>query len=216
VPSSTSRPGGRTSRLLAIFALVVVAVAAYAGLRAGTFLYAEDPLKDGDAIYVLAGSRIVRPLEAVDLYLEGRAPLVVLSQPIAQPGMDVLDARGIELSVPTDLDVTLEVARQLGVPDEAILTTRVHDNTAEEAVTLRELATARGWRTVIVVSSKLHLRRAGYAMRRELEGTGVEVVMRGTRYDPANPARWWAARADMRFMLSEVPKLGAYWLGLGE
>ena len=71
------------------------------------------------------------------------------------------------------------------------------------------------WRRMIVVTSKYHLRRAGYAFRREFEGTGVEIVMRGSRYDKSDPEHWWASRADLRWMLSEAPKFAAYLLGLG-
>jgi len=40
-------------------------------------------------------------------------------------------------------------------------------------------------------------------------------VMRGTPYDRAQPERWWSRRADIRWLLSEIPKLMAYRLGLG-
>ena len=46
---------------------------------AGRFFSAADPLQRGDAIVVLAGSRVDRWLEAVDLFKEGWAPRVVLS-----------------------------------------------------------------------------------------------------------------------------------------
>jgi hypothetical protein len=39
--------------------------------------------------------------------------------------------------------------------------------------------------------------------------------MRGSRYDDARPERWWTSRGDIREMISEVPKLIAYVLGLG-
>jgi hypothetical protein len=73
----------------------------------------------------------------------------------------------------------------------------------------------RGWHRIIVVTSPYHLRRAGFAMRRELKGTDVVVEMHGTRYEPANPARWWTSREDLRWVLDEGTKLVAYELGLG-
>ena len=107
---------------------------------------------------------------------------------------------------------------KLGVPESAIiLPARIHDNTAQEAETLHELARQRGWHRIIVVTSPYHLRRAGFAIRRELKGTGVAVAveMRGTRYEPANPARWWTSREDLRWVFDEGGKLVAYELGLG-
>ena len=72
------------------------------------------------------------------------------------------------------------------------------------------------WRRVIIVTSKYHTRRAGFAFRRGLAGTGAEVIMRASRYDPSDPARWWRYRPDFRFAASEFQKLIAYRLGLGE
>ena len=182
-------------------------------MRAGTFLHGEVPLRSADASFILAGTRFERPLEAVNLYIAGRAPVVVLSDQMPKPGFSVLAELGITL--PTDLSVTVGVLEQLGIDRSDILTTRRHDNTAQEAETLRALALRYGWQSVIVVSSKFHLRRAGFALHRELKGTGVELVVHGTRYEPADPARWWATRRDWRWMLSEIPKLAACLAGLG-
>jgi hypothetical protein len=41
------------------------------------------------------------------------------------------------------------------------------------------------------------------------------LIRRGSRYDQSTPERWWRRRSDIRWLLSEVPKLGAYALGLG-
>ena len=155
-----------------------------------------------------------RPLEGGDLYREGWAPRLVMTHQAMDSGIQALAARGV--TMPRDETLARDVLVQIGVPPDAtLLPDKTHDNTAQEAQTLRALAAAQQWRTVIVVTSKFHLTRAGFAMRRELEGSGVEVVMRGSRYDPADPPRWWATRRDIRWMLSEAPKLIAYVLGLG-
>lgn len=194
--------------------LVVVAGGAWATAQAGRFLASDDRLERADAIVVLAGSVIERPLEAADLYREGYAPIIVLTRDMPEPAVETLQARRIVVATP--LDLARGVLLQLGIPAQAILAPeRIHDNTAEEAQTVRQLAVSRGWTRVIVVSSKYHLRRAGLALRRELRNSGVSVIMRGSRYDPADPARWWRRRRDIRWLASEVPKLVAYALGLG-
>jgi len=213
VSPSTSRPGGRFLRNLAIFAIVVAGLALYGGSRFGAFLYDEDPLQPADAIYVLAGSNVERQLEGAELYLEGVAPVLLLSDQYQEPAVSVLAERGIDY--PTDVELALQFYRELGVPADAVLVTRPHGNTADEAVTLHQDAERYGWQRVIVVTSKYHLRRAGFAFRRELAGTGIEVIMRGSRYDPSDPEHWWRTRADWRWMLSEGPKFIAYIAGLG-
>lgn len=177
-------------------------------------LYAEDPLVRADAILVLAGTRMERPLEAVDLFRAGYAPHIVLTRQVPDGGIEALRARGIELR--SDAEAARDVMIRLGVPaDAVIVTAQVHDNTAHEAHTLRLLATERGWRRVIVITSKFHTRRAKFALRRELRDTPIDIVVRGTRYDDADPAHWWRTRSGIRWAFSETTKLVAYVLGLG-
>ena len=204
----------RIRRALTVAALVLLASGVWAFLRFGLFLSHEDPLQNADAILVLAGSRLERSLEAADLYREGRASTILMTDWLPEAAIGLIRAQGIPFA--RDVDQQTEVMERLGVPLSAVLVPpRLHDNTAQEAQTLLEYATARGWKRVIVVSAKYHLRRSGFAIRRELAGTGIEVIMRATRYDPSNPARWWASRADLRWVLSEGTKYVAYVSGLG-
>jgi uncharacterized SAM-binding protein YcdF (DUF218 family) len=213
-PLTTSRHGGRIRRALAIAIVVLAALGGYGFTQLGTFLDSEDPPTKADAIVVLAGSQMTRPLEGADLYLEGYAPRIVLTRETLEPAFAVIERRGAKLS--SQVERSRDVLLNLGVPPNAIiLPAKLHDSTAAEAITARQLAQANGWRTIIVVSSKFHLRRARFAMERELKGTGIQVRMRGSRYDDARPERWWRQRGDIRTILQEVPKLAAYVVGLG-
>jgi uncharacterized SAM-binding protein YcdF (DUF218 family) len=180
----------------------------------GRILHVEDPLERADAIFVLAGSRTARWLEARDLVSERYAPLIVLSQGARDAEELQLDAQGVHL--PSEGQIARDALIALGMPsDQVHLLAGFPDSTAEEAVRFRQLALARGWRTVLVVTSKLHTRRAAFAMRRAFEGTAVRVVIRATRYDEDDPARWWRKRRTIRSVMYEVPKLVAYLFGLG-
>jgi uncharacterized SAM-binding protein YcdF (DUF218 family) len=206
----------RTTLLRALAGVLVLALTlgGYGFANIGRYLSTEDPLQKADAIAVLAGSRMDRPLEAVDLYQRGLAPRIVVTRMAVERSFAVLAERGIYFRA--DADATRDVFQKLGVPADAILIPdRIHDNTAQEAQTLRDLAVKNGWRRIIVVTSKYHLRRARFALRRELEGTGIEITMHGSRYDDVTPERWWTRRADWRWVLSESGKLVAYELGLG-
>jgi uncharacterized SAM-binding protein YcdF (DUF218 family) len=197
---------------LLVAGLVLVA-GVFAFLNVGSFLAAEDPLEHADAIFVFAGTRAERPLEAFDLWKEGYAPRVVVTRAVAEQAMSIVERRGIR--VESDIDLNRTVLLQLGMPRSAlIIPDRIHDNTAEEAQTLRELVVRNGWHKVILVTSKYHLRRAWLASRRELRGLNVRLIRRGSRYDAATPSHWWQRRADIRFLLAEVPKLIAYEAGL--
>jgi len=202
------------SRTFVISLVIALALAAYAFVNVGRFFTSEDPLQKADAIAVLAGTRMNRPLEAADLYQQGLAPRIVLTRALPEQSFATLASKGITL--PADADAARAVLQMLGVPHDALIVPdRVHDNTAQEGQTLQQLATANGWHRLIIVTSRYHLRRARFAVRRELRGTGVEVMMHGSRYDDTNPDRWWTSRADWRWVLTEGPKLVAYELGLG-
>jgi uncharacterized SAM-binding protein YcdF (DUF218 family) len=205
---------GRRLRLTLGISVVLLIAAGFAFRDAGRFLAREDRLQKADALFVFAGTLAERPLEAADLYREGFAPRIVVTRATLEQATFQLEKRGIR--VPTEYDLTKEILLQLQVPPDVLVTPSfVHDNTAEEARTLRELAVAHRWRRVILVSSKYHLRRVTLASRRALRGTGVEVIARGSRYDESVPDRWWTRRSDIRWLAAEVPKLAVYALGFG-
>jgi uncharacterized SAM-binding protein YcdF (DUF218 family) len=191
-----------------------MAAAGYACFHLGRFLYAEDPLQRSDAVCVLAGTRMERALEAADLYLNGWAPRIILTEETPDFGIVTLERRGLEFA--SNAEIARDVMVRLGVPPAAVeILPDIHDSTAHEADTFRRISLERKWRRIIVVTSKFHTRRGGFAVRRALKGSGVEVVMRGSAYDRSDPHHWWRTRADVRWAASESQKLLAYALGLG-
>ena len=179
----------------------------------GSFLVVEDNLAPADVIVVLAGSRASRWMEAVDLYKEGVAASIVLSSDRMEGAEFQLLERGIRL--PRHSDLAREAMIRLGVPaDRVEVFPGPVDNTAEEASVTRRLATERGWKRLLIVTSKYHTRRTRFAFRREFRGADMMVAVRGTRYDVISPGRWWLRRYDARWVLMEIPKLIAYALGL--
>jgi len=213
-------PRRRSRRLAAVRTLKVLAAAAALAILvflpfAGRFFSHADPLQHSDVIVVLAGSRLDRWLEALDLYKEGWAPRIVVSSGPVSPLEGRLRERG--LRYPREGELARDAMVSLGLPQDAVeVMPNGVDNTAAEAAVLRRMLPAGSVRRVIVVTSAYHVRRAGYAFRREFRDTGVEIVMRGSRYTFANPARWWTQRGDIRYILSELPKYLAYLAGLGE
>ncbi len=198
----------------AAFALLATACLIAALSQLGRLLSVEDAVDRSDVMIVLSGSRTDRWIEAVELYREGHAPRIVLSQGEPDGGEEYLRSRGIRL--PTATEMSRDAMVQLGVPREAILILPEEpQNTAQEASAFRRMLERERWRRVTVVTSKLHTRRARFAFRRELAGTGVEVFVRGSRFDRSNPARWWRRRGDLREVLVESVKLVAYTCGLG-
>lgn len=205
-----------------LFLLLVVALLAGTAaclVNAGRMLVdprAMDAPQPADAIVVLSGTPADRWLEAYELWRENRAPVIVLSSGYRDGGSAELERRGIK--VPADAEIARDIMTgQMDVPSEAVhLMQGPLDNTAAEAEATRALAAARGWRRVIVVTSLAHTRRTSLAMRRVLEPAGISVQVRGSRFDAFQPSAWWQSRLSARWVLTELPKLAAYRLGMGQ
>ena len=182
---------------------------------AGRFLDHDDPLQKSDVIFVLAGERIERWLEALDLYNEGWAPRIVLSPGPVLPIEAELRARGIVY--PREGDLARDAMLAAGVPPEAVTVLAGSvDNTAHEALEFKDVLPPGQPGRLIVVTSRYHTRRTGFAFRRTFKGTPVQVIVRGSRYSRVHPNQWWRYRGDARFIMYELPKLGAYIAGLAE
>lgn len=178
----------------------------------GSFLVKEDQLERGNAIFVLAGDRAARWLEARDLYRDKHAPVVLLSAGRRDEAERVALEQGAR--IPSEGELARDGLVALGVPASQVLVLPGHpETTADEASALREYALAHDWRSVIVVTSKLHTRRASVAMRRAAAGTPLRIVMRASRYDTDDPARWWRRRGTIRRVVYEVPALVMYVFG---
>ena len=202
--------------MLVVCFVATLLCAAAACPYAGRYLIVEEPLlAPADALVVLAGPRAVRWLEAVDLYREGLANQILLSPGIVHPAEVRVREMGIRF--PAEAELVRDAMVQLGVPATAITTLqRSPDNTADEAAQTRTIAHQRGWTSLIVVTSKYHTRRTRYAFQREFRGTSIRIQVRGSRHDVVSADRWWRSRSDLRYVLSELQKLIAYRVGLGE
>lgn len=210
-PSGTGSNVAR--RVLQAQALVLVTALLFVPFL-GSLLVTEDPLERADALFVLAGSRASRWLEARDLFKEGYAPVVLLSDGHREEAERLALEQGAPLR--SEGELAREALVALGVPAAQVVVLAGRPlSTADEASALREYGLDRRWRTVIVVTSKLHTRRAAFAMRRAVADTPIRIVMRATRYDDDDPARWWRRRGTARRVMYELPALVAYVLGLG-
>lgn len=176
----------------------------------GHFLVIEQPVRRADAIVMLSGSIPDRILEAVDLYKEGLAPRLILTQEGALPGAAALRAKGATL--PEHHELNLSVADQLGVPRAAInLVTTPAWSTLTEAQAIIDYLKQERLHTVILVTSKAHTRRAHLTYEQLGKGE-LEFIVRPSRYDPFDPDTWWQRRPYVRRVVIEYIKLLNYLL----
>ncbi len=204
-------------RILVAFIVVLIAAVALAYVArrplltaVGSFLIEEDTARPADAIVVLSGSVPDRMLEAVDLYRAQLASRIVLTREPVLPGLAVLRERGG--NVPEHHEDNLAIAQQLGIPAAAVavLPTPVSSTIAEAQLVVGYLR-AQGLRSVLLVTSKAHARRAGMIFR-HLAGPTYEVAVCPSPYDPFTAEGWWSERAYVRRVVIEYGKLLNYLL----
>ena len=179
--------------------------------QAGRLLVASDPLPPhADAIVVLAGAPPGRLLEAADLYGNHVAPRIVLTRERRPPASVALERRGAVVPAPHD-----DAAGQLlalGVPAQAVVALHGRAySTVSEARLIARWACRTRQRSLIVVTSPSHTRRARLILQRLL-GPDVHLAVTAANADFFPRRRWWRHRRAAKLVLSEYQKLANYWL----
>lgn len=156
----------------------------------------EDPLDRADALIVLSDDNFYadRATRAAELFREGKAPLVVASGRRLRPNAGIAELMEHDLV-------------ERGVPRERILrVSHDADNTREEAEALVRTAKERKWRSVIVVTSNYHTRRARYIFRRVFpQGPqGIEVRVASARDGEFDPSLWYTKRISTKRLMREL------------
>jgi uncharacterized SAM-binding protein YcdF (DUF218 family) len=201
---------GRRFLVVGVLAVIAAAAVVYATrrplLRAlGGFLIVRDAPRPADAIVVLSGSLPDRMLQAVDLYDAHLAPRIILTRGPALPGLAVLRQRGGNLPEPHEEN--LMIAQQLGVPAAAVaLIPTPVSSTIAEARTVVGYLHAQGLKSILLVTSKTHARRAAITFR-HVAGGGVQIAMCPSPYDPFSAETWWHEHGFVRRVVTEYAKL---------
>jgi uncharacterized SAM-binding protein YcdF (DUF218 family) len=209
-PSQVDKKKGASwRRRLGFLALTLVAWSLFAWVAAHA-LIVQAELSDADALVVLSGSSayVERTQYAARLWREGRAPRVLLTNDSTIGGWSEHEQRN-----PSFAERAVEELRRAGVGAEQIevLPAEV-TSTYEEAVALRDYAVAHKLRSLLVVTSSYHSRRALWTLRRTFQGSGIHVGLDAVapgQQMPA-PATWWWHPLGWRVVALEYVKLGYY------
>jgi uncharacterized SAM-binding protein YcdF (DUF218 family) len=159
------------------------------------FLVVEDPPEVVDAVVVLAGDpSYERTTYAAGLVLAGQAKWLVVTGGEPGPGDSAASLRARAIA--------------LGVPPSAILSEESSSGTWESLVNLRPVLERAGIRSVALVTSPYHQRRASRVARRVWPV--MRVVCRPARPSFWSPEGWWRSSRSRRVVLNEWLKLAGY------
>jgi uncharacterized SAM-binding protein YcdF (DUF218 family) len=201
----------RTRKILKWLLLLAVVWPIVAWLAARA-LVVSAPLPSADAIVVMSGSSayLERTHKAAQLYHEGRAPLVLLTDDHQRGGWNSAQQRN-----PFFVERAMDALINYGVPANQIrVITGVASSTHAEALLIKDYAISEKLRSVLVVTSAYHSRRALRTLRRTFAGTelavGLDPVPAG--FQGPSPVFWWLQPKGWRTVGSEYVKLIYYWL----
>lgn len=172
-------------------------------------LIVKADLGSADAIVVLSGSStyIERTHKAAELFHQGRAPLIILTDDNTRGGWSSpLQTNPYFVERARD-----ELIKQ-GVPADKI---RMIDLTASgthhEALTIKEYAVAHHLRSLLVVTSVYHSRRALRSLRQSFAGTAILVGLEpAVGIETPSSAFWWLRVEGWRSVAGEYVKLIYY------
>ncbi|HEV7499727.1 MAG TPA: YdcF family protein [Vicinamibacteria bacterium] len=176
-------------------ALALAALAVLSRDAPARFLVVDDAPGPSDAIVVMAGDPdYERTMAAVALMRAQNITTLILTGGEPGPGDSAESLRAKALA--------------LGVPEAHIrIETRSH-NTREAVLAVAPILESLGARTVTVVTSPYHERRASAAARRAWPA--IRVRSHAASPSAWTPQRWWATSSGRRVVVSEYAKLLYY------
>ena len=203
--------GERVRRALP-FALLALAAWAFVARAAAEALIVTAELPRADAVVALAGSSayVERARRAAEIVREGRATKVLLTDDGQLSGWS-----NESESNPRFVERAAAELASAGVPgaDVEVLPQTV-SSTHDEALLVREYARERGLRSIMLVTSGYHSRRALWTFRRAFEGSGVRVGIEPVApgEQTPTPGTWWLSPRGWQTVAGEYVKLVYYWL----
>ena len=197
-PSSRNQTGGTLTTLVSLLFLVVLCASIYLARHPIMRFAAEswivnEPAPKADALVVLSDDNFYadRATHAAELFRQGAAPVVVAS------GRRLRPAAGIAELIQHDLI-------ERGVPKESIRALpNDAENTREEAGIVAKLAVEHHWKSLIIVTSNYHTRRARYIFQKVVP-VGLEISVASARDGDFDPDRWWEKRKSIKEFLGEL------------
>ncbi|MGA2920782.1 MAG: YdcF family protein [Candidatus Sulfotelmatobacter sp.] len=186
------RPTGtKYSWVVALALLAVLSVGL--AMKAGSFLIVDAP-RSSDVILVLAGETDRRPQRALQLLAQGYGRRVVLDVPAK--------AKIYEF---TQVDLARKYIEHLPQAAPLSICSIEGLSTKEEAKDAENCLRREGAKSVLIVTSDFHTRRALEIFRREIPGHEYSVA--ASRNDGEFGGRWWTHRQWAKTFVDEWLRL---------
>jgi uncharacterized SAM-binding protein YcdF (DUF218 family) len=175
----------------------------------GKYLVVQHPAAKSDLIVCLAGGDVERGLASADLFTRGLAPKIFIAREPIPNGLDTLKQKGVPY--PESVDLVAMILKGLGVPETAVVRgDQPVQSTFEEAERVAALVKEKKYRSLILVTSPTHSRRAWLTFRHVIPDKDVRITVIPTPYSKFRAEDWWKTRAYVREVILEYQKLIYY------
>jgi uncharacterized SAM-binding protein YcdF (DUF218 family) len=194
-----------------IIAVVVLPALAWGAAR---LLIVRAPVAHADIIVMMSGSATFheRAQHAAQLYNEGRAPKIILTNDNLESGWSEKEQRN-----PFYYERAKDELIQLGVPEhniEVLMDPIL--GTYHEACLIKVYSESHNIHSIVVVTSGYHSRRALFTFQKVFSDTATEVGIDpvAAGIDTPSPATWWYKSFGWQVVGEEYGKLLCYRLNL--
>lgn len=168
--------------------------------RAAEMLIKKDEMKPADAIVVLAGEQEERVKYGVKLFKDdwARKDRIVM-------------AGGPLVWKYTWASLMKEQAESLGIPGKKILLEDKSMSTEEDALYTKVILKKNGFKSIILVTSPYHSRRAALIFK-DVLGNEFRIISAPADESWFNVNDWWKRRRDRAAVLNEFSKYIWLWI----
>lgn len=161
----------------------------------GFYLSPQDKLEPSDAIVAISGGETQqRVAEAVRLYQQSLAPLIIMSGAARDEGL-------------SNAAAMKKLAAALDVPADKIIVEESAENTFENADKVKQIVTNLKLTKIILVTSPYHQRRASLVFHQALAGLPVEIINHSAKDSLWRKNGWWADAWAREITGSELKKI---------
>jgi uncharacterized SAM-binding protein YcdF (DUF218 family) len=158
--------------------------------------------KPADAIVAVSGGdTAARAGEAIKLYKNGWAPLLIFS------------GAAQDKSGPSNASVMRSQAEASGVPAKDILIEENSNTTAQNASETKNIFTENQINRVILVTSAYHQRRASLEFNKR-SGNQIQIVNHPVAHDKQWSGAWWLTPIGWWLSLGELVKIISFYSGM--
>ncbi|HEX8248825.1 MAG TPA: YdcF family protein [Pyrinomonadaceae bacterium] len=173
-------------------------------------LIVEKPLERADAILILGGSAtfIERTQKAAELYRKGISAKILLTDDGGEAGWSQLEQKN-----PKFVELARKSLIEQGVSPNAIeILPSTVEGTIDEARAFAEKAKTENLKSVLLVTSAYHTRRALWTFRKVSVENKVEIGIESARtgIQTPPPFNWWLSAAGWNLVAGEYAKSAYY------